>query len=104
MVILQLKVKIEIKDTYNVGRPLTSFDKCEVIEKEWNKPNIDINSEKEWFEWIRKNQPFYIEDYYEKLNVFNNIDILKKEGLSDYIYEIIAENRENKINKVLTQQ
>ncbi len=53
---------------------------------------------------IRKNQPFYIEDYYEKLNVFNNIDILKKEGLSDYIYEIIAENRENKINKVLTQQ
>lgn len=99
----QLKVKIEIKDTHSVGQPLPSFDKCEVIEKEWNKPNIDINSEKEWFEWIRKNQPFYIEDYYEKLNVFNNIDILKKEGLSDYIYEIIAENRENKINKVLTQ-
>ena len=87
-----------------INKEIFKLEKEQVIEKEWNKPNIDINSEKEWFEWIRKNQPFYIEDYYEKLNVFNNIDILKKEGLSDYIYEIIAENRENKINKVLTQQ
>lgn len=87
-----------------ISKEIFKLEKEQVIEKEWNKPNIDINSEKEWFEWIRKNQPFYIEDYYEKLNVFNNIDILKKEGLSDYIYEIIAENRENKINKVLTQQ
>ena len=87
-----------------ISKEIFKLEKEQVIEKEWNKPNIDINSEKEWFEWIRKNQPFYIEDYYEKLNVFNNIDILKKEGLSDYIYEIIPENRENKINKVLTQQ
>jgi len=51
---------------------------------------------------ILLNQPFYIEDYVEKNNVYKNIDILKKEGLSDYIYEIISENREKKINQVLT--
>jgi len=93
----QLKVNIEMK-----GPPLPSFDKSEIIQQDWDKPNIDIDNQEAWFEWLRTNQPFYIEDYVEKNNVFNNIDILKKEGLSDFIYEIIAENREKKINQVLT--
>jgi hypothetical protein len=96
----QLKVNIEMKDSH-VG-PLQSFDNCEVIQQDWDIPNIDIDNQKAWFEWLRTKQPFYIEDFVEKHNVFNNIDILKKEGLSDYIYEIIAENREKKINQVLT--
>jgi hypothetical protein len=89
-----------MKDSH-VG-PLQSFDNCEVIQQDWDIPNIDIDNQKAWFEWLRTKQPFYIEDFVEKNNVFNNIDILKKEGLSDYIYEIIAENREKKINQVLT--
>lgn len=96
----QLKVSIEMKHS-SVG-PLPSFDKCEIIQQDWDRPNIDIDNQEAWFEWLRNNQPFYIEDYVEKNNVFNNIDVLKKEGLSDYIYEIIAENREKKINQVLT--
>lgn len=96
----QLKVSIEMKHS-SVGA-LPSFDKCEVIQQDWNKPNIDIDNQEAWFEWLRANQPFYIEDYVEKNNVYKNIDVLKKEGLSDYIYEIIAENREKKINQVLT--
>ena len=97
----QLKVRIEMINTH-IGIPLPSFDKCEVIQKEWNKPDIDVNSQEAWFEWLRVNQPFYIEDYVENNNVYKNIDILKREGLSDYIYEIIAENREKKINQLLT--
>lgn len=96
----QLKVSIEMKHS-SVG-PLPSFDKCEVVQQDWDRPNIDIDNQEAWFEWLRNNQPFYIEDYVEKNNVFNNIDVLKKEGLSDYIYEIIADNREKKINEVLT--
>jgi hypothetical protein len=96
----QLKVSIEMKDT-QVGL-LPSFDKSEIIQQDWNRPNIDIDNQEAWFDWLRAKQPFYIEDFVEKNNVFNNIDILKKEGLSDYIYEIIAENREKKINQVLT--
>lgn len=96
----QLKVNIEMKDSH-VGH-LPSFDKSEIIQQDWDKPNIDIDNQEAWFEWLRIKQPFYIEDYIEKHNVLNNIDILKNEGLSDYIYEIIAENREKKINQVLT--
>lgn len=96
----QLKVNIEMKDSH-VGQ-LQSFDNCEIIQQDWDKPNIDIDNQEAWFGWLRTKQPFYIEDYIEKHNVFNNIDILKNEGLGDYIYEIITENRENKINQVLT--
>lgn len=96
----QLKVNIKMVQA-SVGN-LQSFDDSKVIEQEWNKPNIDIDNQEAWFEWLRNNQPFYIEDYVEKNNVYKNIDILKKEGLSDYIYEIISENREKKINQVLT--
>jgi len=96
----QLKVNIEMVKA-SVG-DLPSFDKSEIIQQDWDRPNIDIDNQEAWFEWLRANQPFYIEDYVEKNNVYKNIDILKKEGLSDYIYEIISENREKKINQVLT--
>ena len=96
----QLKVNIEMRHI-GVG-VLPVFDKSEIIQQEWDKPNIDIDNQEAWFEWLRTNQPFYIEDFVEKNNVFNNIGILKNEGLSDFIYEIIAENREKKINQVLT--
>lgn len=96
----QLKVNIEMVKA-SVG-DLPSFDKSEIIQQDWDRPSIDIDNQEAWFEWLRVNQPFYIEDYVEKNNVYKNIDILKKEGLSDYIYEIISENREKKINQVLT--
>lgn len=96
----QLKVNIEMVKA-SVG-DLPSFDKSEIIQQDWDRPNIDIDNQEAWFEWLRANQPFYIEDYVEKNNVYKNIDVLKKEGLSDYIYEIISENREKKINQVLT--
>lgn len=96
-----LKVSIQMVNSGSIGH-LPSFDKSEIIEQDWNKPNIDIDNQQEWIDWLKTNQPFYIEDFIENHNVYKYIDVLKKEGLTDYIYEIIAENREKKINQVLT--
>jgi hypothetical protein len=96
----QLKVNIEMISSH-VG-PLPSFDNCEVIQQEWDKPNIDIDSQKDWLDWLKTNQPFFIEDYVESRSVFNNIDTLKQEGLTDYIYQIIADSRDKKINEVMS--
>ena len=98
---LQLSVKIEMINNTQIGF-LPSFYKSEIIEKDWIKPNIDIDSQTDWFDWLKNNQPFYIEDRIEKNNVFNNIEVLKKEGLNDYIAEIISEDRDKKLEKILT--
>jgi hypothetical protein len=95
-----LKINIKLIGSY-IGH-LPSFDNCEVIQHQWDKPNIDIDSQKDWLEWIKVNQPFFIEDYVESRSVFNNIDHLKQEGLTDYIYQIIADSREKKINEVMS--
>ena len=81
---------------------LPSFDNCEVIQQEWDKPNINIDSQRAWLDWLKQNQPFFIEDYVESRSVFNNIDTLKQEGLTDYIYQIVADSREKKINDVIS--
>ena len=95
-----LKINIKLVGSY-IGH-LPSFDNCEVIQKEWDKPNIDINSQTAWIDWLKQNQPFFIEDYVESRSVFNNIDTLKQEGLTDYIYQIVADSREKKINDVIS--
>lgn len=95
-----LKINIKLVGSY-IGH-LPSFDNCEVIQQEWDKPNIDINSQSAWIDWLKQNQPFFIEDYVERRSVFNNIDTLKEQGLTDYIYQIIADSREKKINEVMS--
>ena len=95
-----LKINIELKGTY-IGH-LPSFDNSEVIQHQWDKPNINIDSQKDWLDWLKQNQPFFLEDYVESRNVFNNIDTLRQEGLTDYIYQIIADSREKKINEVMS--
>jgi hypothetical protein len=95
-----LKINIKLVGSY-IGH-LPSFDNCEVIQHQWDKPNIDIDSQTAWLDWLKLNQPFFIEDYVESRSVFNNIDTLKQEGLTDYIYQIIADSREKKINEVMS--
>ena len=95
-----LKINIKLVGSY-IGH-LPSFDNCEVIQHQWDKPNIDIDSQRAWLDWLKQNQPFFIEDYVERRSVFNNIDHLKQEGLTDYIYQIIADSREKKINDVIS--
>ena len=95
-----LKINIKLIGSY-IGH-LPSFDNCEVIQHQWDKPNIDIDSQTAWLDWLKTNQPFFIEDYVESRSVFNNIDTLKQEGLTDYIYQIIADSRDKKINEVMS--
>jgi len=95
-----LKINIKLVGSY-IGH-LPSFDNCEVIQQQWDKPNIDIDSQTAWLDWIKLNQPFFLEDYVERRSVFNNIDHLKEQGLTDYIYQIIADSREKKINEVMS--
>jgi hypothetical protein len=95
-----LKINIKLVGSY-IGH-LPSFDNCEVIQHQWDKPNIDINSQAAWIDWLKQNQPFFIEDYVKSRSVFNNIDHLKEQGLTDYIYQIIADSREKKINEVMS--
>jgi hypothetical protein len=92
---LHLSINIEIVDVF------PSYDKSTIVEKEWDRPDIDINSQSDWINFIQNSQQEYIEDYLEKYNVYNNMDALKESGLSDAISELVIENRERKLNKIL---
>jgi hypothetical protein len=96
---LHLSINIDMKDIGN-GTKLPSY-KSTIVEKDWDRPSIDINSQSDWINFIKNNQQGYIEDYLEKYNVYNNMDILKESGLTDAISELVIENRERKLNKIL---
>jgi hypothetical protein len=83
------------------AKSLPNYDKSCIVIKEWDKPKIDVDSGIEWYNWLKNNQPFYMEDYFEKYSISNNIGIIKDSGLTEIIAEIITDNRENKLNKIL---
>jgi hypothetical protein len=83
-----------------IGANLPNYDKSCIVIKEWDK-KIDVDSGIEWYNWLKNNQPFYMEDYFEKYSISNNIGIIKDSGLTEIIAEIITDNRENKLNKIL---
>jgi hypothetical protein len=49
-----------------IGANLPNYDKSCIVIKEWDKPKIDVDSGIEWYNWLKNNQPFYMEDYFEK--------------------------------------
>lgn len=83
----------------------SDYSKSIFIERDWVKPVKNINSQLEWIDWIKNNQQGYIEEYIEKLNIINNIDIFKDKGLpfTNLISEIISEERNKKLDKILTK-
>jgi hypothetical protein len=70
-----------------------------VSEKSWTPPVNDINSQDEWFSYIKSNQPDF-DKHLEKSNIFNHkqalIDYLGKDMLS----ELISDDRQNKLNEI----
>ena len=96
---LHLKVKIDSINSH-IGT-IPGYDKSVIIEKDWDKPINDINSQHEWLDFIRQNQPFYVEDYLSDRNIFRNIESLKKEFDDDCLSDIIKENRDLQLNKIL---
>lgn len=88
-----------MKDINNMLVP--SFEHSSIIEKDWIYPIDDINSQTDWRDYISNNHEYYLEDFIEERNIINNIGLLKTEFGDDIISEIIADERELKLNELL---
>jgi hypothetical protein len=80
-----------------VGTSLPSYDKSYII-----KSAGLFSSEQEYHDFILNNQPFYLEDYLYKNSALNNIDLIKDE-YGDVYFELLEEERDNKINLILDE-
>ena len=82
------------------GMSLPNYDKSYVISKDWNVPVTNIDSQEEWIEYLRDNQP-------DTSLYTNNHSISKnREGLielfgGDLLSEIIKNERDDKLNEIL---
>ena len=75
------------------------YDKSTVIKKQWTSA-VNINSEEEWLNWIKSNQP----DLTNHVN--NNSIFVHKQLLIDYLGkdmlgELISEDRQKKLNQLV---
>lgn len=86
---IHLKIDINMKST-----PYPNFSNSEIIES-------DFDIDNDYLQWIKDNQPFYIEDFIKRNDVYANLAVLQKEGLYGYITDVIADDREEKINQVI---
>ena len=81
------------------GQVFPSFNKSYVSEKSWIPPVNDINSQ-EWFSYIKSNQPDF-DNHLEKSNIFNHIQLLINHLGKDMLSELISDDREKKLDKIL---
>jgi len=91
-----LHIVKEMYDSSIGGLP--SYDKSYIT-----KSSSSFNSEQEYHDFILNNQPFYLEDFLYKNSVLNNIDLIKDE-YGDVYFELIEEERDNKINLILEKE
>jgi len=82
----------------NGGMSFPSYDKSYIT-----KSSSSFNSEQEYHDFILNNQPFYLEDFLYKNSVLNNIDLIKDE-YGDVYYELLKEERDNKISLILEKE
>ena len=81
------------------GQVFPSFNKSYVSEKSWIPPVNDINSQ-EWFSYIKSNQPDF-DNHLEKSNIFNHKQLLINHLGKDMLSELISDDREKKLDKIL---
>lgn len=77
---------------------LPSYDKSYIT-----KSSGLFSSEQEYHDFILNNQPFYLEDYLYKNSALNNIHLIKEE-YGDVYFELLEEERDNKINLILEKE
>jgi hypothetical protein len=82
------------------GQLFPSFDKSYVSEKSWTPPVNDINSQDEWFSYIKSNQPDF-DNHLEKSNIFNHKQLLINHLGKDMLGELIADDRQKKLVDLL---
>ena len=80
-------------NTYN--HVFQSYDKCFI-----SSGRKLFDSQEEYENYIINNQEFYLEDYLNKLNPSNNLNKLRLE-FGDIFNELLAEERDKKINLIL---
>lgn len=82
------------------GRLFKGLDKSTIIKKDdWLCPIADPDSGQQWIDFIKSNQEDIFTHYKEK-SVFKHRDLLIKHFGSDIIGEIIAEERQKKLEKL----
>jgi hypothetical protein len=91
---LSLDYHLNIVKEENQGFPI--FDKSSVIKHQWSRPVSDINSEKEWIDWIKKNQPD-LTSHVNENNVFVYKQTLIDHLGKDLLGELISEDRQKKL-------
>jgi hypothetical protein len=82
------------------GQVFPSFDKSYVSEKSWTPPVNDINSKEEWYSYIKANQPDF-DNHVEKNNIFNQKQLLVNLLGTDMLAELISDDRQKKLDKIL---
>jgi hypothetical protein len=82
------------------GQVFPSYDKSYVSEKSWTPPVNDINSQDEWFSYIKSNGPDF-DSHLEKSNIFNHKQLLINHLGKDMLAEIISDDREKKLEMIL---
>jgi hypothetical protein len=82
------------------GQFFPSFDKSYVSEKSWTPPVNDMNSQDEWFSYIKSNQPDF-DNHLEKSNIFNHKQLLINHLGKDMLGELIADDRQKKLVDLL---
>ena len=82
------------------GQVFPDWKKSYVSEKSWTPPVVDINSKEEWYSYIKSNQPDF-DNYLEKSNIFNQKKLLTNLLGSDMLAELISDDREKKLDKIL---
>ena len=82
------------------GQLFPSFDKSYVSEKSWTPPVNDINSQDEWFSYIKSNQPDF-DNHLEKSSIFNHKQLLINHLGKDMLGELIADDRQKKLADLL---
>lgn len=90
-------VKDEVRAS---GQVFPDWKKSYVSEKNWTPPVVDINSKEEWYSYIKSNQPDF-DNYLEKSNIFNQKQLLTNLLGSDMLAELISDDREKKLDKIL---
>ena len=79
------------------------YSGSKIIQRDWVKPILGFDENNEWKEWILSNQPCYLEDIISKMNVVNNLQTIKNVLGSEHILaDLISEDRDEKINKILS--
>jgi hypothetical protein len=90
-----------VKDEVRAGgQVFPDWKKSYVSEKSWTPPVVDINSKEEWYSYIKSNQPDF-DTQIEKNSIFNHKQLLIEYLGKDMLGELISDDREKKLDKIL---